>query len=61
MDWHKTFYKQADSGVKDQAGQRIGWTGFSWDRHLFPNPKKFLDWIHKKSIFIPIFLFIQQI
>lgn len=27
-----------------QAGERKGWTGFTWDRHLFPNPKLFLDW-----------------
>lgn len=27
-----------------QAGQQIGWTGFTWDNHLFPNPKGFLDW-----------------
>jgi hypothetical protein len=24
MDWHDTFYSQADAGVKDQAGQTIG-------------------------------------
>ena len=27
-----------------QAGQQIGWTGFTWDPHLFPDPKQFLDW-----------------
>ena len=27
-----------------QAGESIGWTGFTWDRHLFPDPKAFLDW-----------------
>jgi len=27
-----------------QAGQSIGWTGFTWDNHLFPDPKGFLDW-----------------
>ena len=27
-----------------QAGQRMGWTGFTWDKHLFPNPTMFLDW-----------------
>ena len=27
-----------------QAGQRMGWTGFTWDKHLFPDPKMFLDW-----------------
>ena len=27
-----------------QAGERKGWTGFTWDKHLFPSPKLFLDW-----------------
>ena len=31
-------------GKKDLAGQRLGWTGFTWDNHLFPEPKMFLDW-----------------
>ena len=39
-----TFYKEAAKGEKDQAGQPIGWTGFTWDPALFPNPKPFLDW-----------------
>ena len=26
-----------------QAGQHIGWTGYTWDSYLFPEPKKFLD------------------
>ena len=30
--------------VVSKAGQRIGWTGFTWDEHLFPNPEGFLDW-----------------
>ena len=44
MDWHITFYKEAHNGKKDLAGQTIGWTGFTWDKHLFPDPKMFLDW-----------------
>ena len=59
MDWHKTFYKESRAGKKDQvravfilnfydnylqAGENIGWTGFTWDEHLFPDPKSFLDW-----------------
>ncbi|KAL5486960.1 hypothetical protein EMCRGX_G019505 [Ephydatia muelleri] len=50
MDWHITFYKEADKGQKDQAGQTIGWTGFTWDQHLFPNPKGFLDWCKSKNL-----------
>ena len=50
MDWHITFYKEAAEGKKDQAGQSIGWTGFTWDRHLFPNPKGFLEWCKARGL-----------
>ena len=33
MDWH-----YAD-------GKRGGWTGYTWDTQLFPNPAKFLNWL----------------
>jgi alpha-glucosidase (family GH31 glycosyl hydrolase) len=41
MDWHITFYK---NNTKDQAGLRAGWTGFTFDKHLFPDHRKFLQW-----------------
>lgn len=44
MDWHITFYKLASNGTHDQAGQTIGWSGFTFDEHLFPNYQKFLQW-----------------
>ncbi|CAF4492231.1 unnamed protein product [Rotaria sp. Silwood2] len=44
MDWHITFYKLLSNGTRDQAGQGIGWTGFTFDEHLFPNHQKFLQW-----------------
>jgi alpha-glucosidase len=50
MDWHKTFYKEAAEGMIDQAGESIGWTGFTWDEHLFPDPQAFLDWCKSKGL-----------
>jgi hypothetical protein len=50
MDWHITFYKEAAEGKQDQAGMSIGWTGFTWDRHLFPDPKGFLNWCESKGL-----------
>lgn len=44
MDWHKTFYKLLDNGTRDQAGQAIGWSGYTFNEHLFPNAPKFLQW-----------------
>eukprot|EP01113_Clastostelium_recurvatum_P009833 TRINITY_DN1478_c0_g1_i10.p1 TRINITY_DN1478_c0_g1~~TRINITY_DN1478_c0_g1_i10.p1 ORF type:complete len:939 (-),score=226.57 TRINITY_DN1478_c0_g1_i10:178-2994(-) len=50
MDWHITFYKEAYQGKKDQAGQTIGWTGFTWDDNLFPNPQAFLQYCKSKGL-----------
>jgi hypothetical protein len=44
MDWHLTFYKLAQNGTRDQAGQDYGWTGYTFNPHLFPNSTKFLQW-----------------
>jgi len=44
MDWHKTFYSQAQAGVVDQAGEAIGWSGFTFDDGLFANHTEFLLW-----------------
>lgn len=61
MDWHWVdivgkFGKQAkinDSHTLVQkyydAISRGGWTGYSWNTDLFPDPKGFLDWLHSKN------------
>ena len=46
MDWHETFTLMAKDSPKDEFGQRIGWTGYSWQKQLFPNPEQFLSEIH---------------
>lgn len=38
MDWHYT------------DGDRGGWTGWSWNRTLFPDPAKFLRWLNGEGI-----------
>jgi alpha-glucosidase (family GH31 glycosyl hydrolase) len=27
-----------------------GWTGYTWDRTLWPEPQKFFDWLHQKGL-----------
>ncbi|HQE93745.1 MAG TPA: glycoside hydrolase family 31 protein [Anaerolineae bacterium] len=34
MDWHTP----------------IGWTGYTWNRELFPDPPAFLAWLHEKGL-----------
>lgn len=41
MDWH---YTEIDS----EYGS--GWTGFSWNKDLFPNHRKFLDFLHNEGM-----------
>lgn len=53
MDWHITsdpsWYKNSRK-IKDQAGESAGWTGFTWNKNYFPNPKKFLDYTEQKGL-----------
>uniref|UniRef100_K3WK60 P-type domain-containing protein n=1 Tax=Globisporangium ultimum (strain ATCC 200006 / CBS 805.95 / DAOM BR144) TaxID=431595 RepID=K3WK60_GLOUD len=51
MDWHLTFYGDNNP---DQAGQRKGWTGLTWDKQLFPDAKQFIAWLHEKGIAVTL-------
>lgn len=46
MDWHKTYYLWEGKRVKDEFGQRIGWTGYTWNPDLFPEPETTLRQLH---------------
>jgi alpha-glucosidase (family GH31 glycosyl hydrolase) len=50
MDWHRTFGQNWWSAEKDQAGQRLGWTGYSWNKLLFPYPDQFLRQVHRDGL-----------
>lgn len=41
MDWHVV-------NVPEKYGR--GWTGYTWNKELFPNPKGFLNKVHKKGL-----------
>ena len=38
MDWHLV------NDVDPKYGS--GWTGYTWNKKLFPDPKRFMDWLH---------------
>jgi alpha-glucosidase (family GH31 glycosyl hydrolase) len=48
MDWHPTFGTNFD--VLDQSGHVKGWSGYSWNRVLFPDPGGFLKSIHEQGV-----------
>ena len=47
MDWHYTYKDMQNRLGPDVFGQRRGWTGYSWNRELFPDPEGFLHDLHK--------------
>jgi alpha-glucosidase len=48
MDWHKTFGRHFE--IEDASGHRKGWSGYSWDPALFPDPKDFLTELHNEGL-----------
>lgn len=43
MDWHIT-------DIEKQHG--TGWTGYSWNKNLFPDPEEFLKYLHNKGLYV---------
>lgn len=50
MDWHLNKEQLLAMGEKDQSGHELGWSGYTWNPLLFPDPKAFLDGIHAQGI-----------
>lgn len=50
MDWHDTFGLTRNNPRKDEYGQRIGWTGYTWQKQLFPSPSNFLKWARNNNL-----------
>ena len=46
MDWHLAF----PGGQLDQSGHRKGWSGYTWNRNLFPEPEMFLKRLHEEGL-----------
>ena len=47
MDWHETWKPMNERLGPDEFGQRRGWTGYTWNRDLFPDPEGLLGELHK--------------
>ncbi|MCU0646153.1 MAG: hypothetical protein MUC94_18080 [bacterium] len=54
MDWHETFGLRWHQKQRDQAGQRLGWSGYTWNKILFPDPNGFLAWCKKQGLKITL-------
>lgn len=47
MDWHLV-----DIGreYEDLIGHGTGWTGYTWNQEFFPEPEKFIAWLHRQGL-----------
>ncbi|HZP04087.1 MAG TPA: TIM-barrel domain-containing protein [Terracidiphilus sp.] len=50
MDWHTNDLQLKAMGAADQSGERLGWTGYSWNKLLFPDPQDFLAKVHSEGL-----------
>lgn len=50
MDWHLTFNEVAGNNKLDASGHKLGWTGHTWNKLLFPDPDQFLASVHHQGL-----------
>ncbi len=50
MDWHMNEQQLKAAGDVDQSGHGLGWTGYTWNKVLFPYPKDFLERLHADGL-----------
>ncbi|GAA0726118.1 glycoside hydrolase family 31 protein [Aquimarina litoralis] len=52
MDWHLTHggLKDIKNPKKDPFGELLGWTGYTWNKALFPEPQKFIEWTNQEKL-----------
>jgi alpha-glucosidase (family GH31 glycosyl hydrolase) len=50
MDWHINQEQLKAMGEKDQSGYGLGWSGYTWNKDLFPDPDAFLKKIDEEGL-----------
>jgi alpha-glucosidase (family GH31 glycosyl hydrolase) len=50
MDWHINRQELRAQGRTDQSHEALGWSGYTWDKELFPDPSGFLDKLHENGL-----------
>lgn len=60
MDWHYSTFVDKQFGITEKGrntqfyGGNDGWTGYSWNRELFPDWRTFLKKVHQKNLKITL-------
>jgi alpha-glucosidase len=50
MDWHINEEQLKAMGETDQSGHGLGWSGYTWNKLLFPDPDAFLKKQHEDGL-----------
>lgn len=50
MGWHISREQLQAMHETDQSGESLGWTGYTWNHLLFPDPKDFLTGLHQQGL-----------
>lgn len=50
MDWHTVNIPEEQQFDKNFTGVYFGWTGYTWNKELFPDHKAFLKKLHDKNL-----------
>jgi alpha-glucosidase (family GH31 glycosyl hydrolase) len=50
MDWHLNKTQLEEMHETDQSGHDLGWSGYTWNPLLFPDPKAFLSHVHDEGL-----------
>jgi Glycosyl hydrolases family 31/Domain of unknown function (DUF5110) len=50
MDWHINQEQLKGAGETDQSKHGLEWTGYTWNKQLFPDPESFLKNLHDKGL-----------
>src|ERR1044072_9149850 len=50
MDWHVPFGVSWMGNKRDPSGHVPGWTGYTWNRVLFPDPEGWLRWVKQHGL-----------
>lgn len=50
MDWHMNQEQLKAIRETDQSGHGLGWSGYSWNKLLFPDPDDFLRKVHEEGL-----------
>ncbi len=51
MDWHDIWtLRSSKNSPKDEFGEPVGWTGYTWQKELFPDPENTLKQLHRMNL-----------